>query len=103
MDVGRIKVIYHPVLKELRFERMENEIWHKVDGGERSRLCRYFASKDGFVLQDLGQQFFFTTYLHRWITRSMSLLISKEQRRITKISDTCLPIIIITETKRTKY
>lgn len=55
-SVGRIKIIYHPILKEMRFERYENGRWVEA-GDERSILHNYVTEKN-LLLQNLGNRFF---------------------------------------------
>lgn len=55
MSEGRMKIIYHPVLKEMRFQRYENGRWVKA-GDEKSILNRYTIGEN--LLQNYGNQFF---------------------------------------------
>jgi GTPase SAR1 family protein len=52
-----IKVIYHPVKKQIRFMVKEGGCWTEIIG-LKSSLRKYFSQKGTVVLQDLGNDFF---------------------------------------------
>ena len=57
MSIGRMRIIYHPVLKKMELKRKENGGWCPA-GDKKSCLYKYISSPEGIILQDQGDDFF---------------------------------------------